>query len=62
MLIFCWTNPRSIEFFLAFLSYMVCMFINAVLFYAIELVFGASCMDIIVMGTLFLLRVFCRII
>ena len=41
---------------------MVCMFINAVLFYAIELVFGASCIDMIVMGTLFLLRVFCRII
>lgn len=41
---------------------MVCMFINAVLFYAIELVFGASCIDIIVMGTLLLLRVFCRII
>jgi len=32
MLIFYWANPRSIEFFLAFLSYMVCMFINAVLF------------------------------
>ena len=62
MLIFYWANPRSIEFFLAFLSYMVCMFINAVLFNAMELVFGLSCIDIIVMGTLLLLRGFCRII